>query len=315
MRSETTNGRSTTRRRSTAGGYLATGFVLAATLMALAPLASAQVTIGHGPGRSTWQPTWSSTSNGCATAKASRPQFDIATGVGKWSATVSAKTCSRNDGGPTVLSTANAQDAIAVDLAIPLSSGTGGVNVTWALNISWGVIASVPKPNLCPVTTTVNDAYYAWLGSWDNQTVSQSYCALSLSASLSGYAQLVDQTNGTTYWPTNGWNGFDLGYSHSNQTYYSISNYSNSSDWVDNGTSYYTYGGSYGLTGSGLLSAAGSPTWFFNGSFVATHHYTLEVYISGNVWTSITGYPASSIRAYLDAAGAHGYDDLQTATW
>lgn len=280
------------------------------------PLAASQGVAPYaGHAVRTWSPTWSTSTSACGKARATLPRFSIATLKGDWAADASTSSCTKSHGGFGTEGIGQAQAGLTAELPISIPVGTGGVNVTWSTNLSWGVIASLPNLNSCLTTKTVSKSYESWIASWYNSTSVSTSCSASVYVSLSASVFVEDLTTASSYYPSNSWAGLYEFFDYQNYSYHSVGNYSNASYWKYNSTSWYSDGGFSGLTGTGVIAPANSPTWFVNGTFVKNNRYELEASIVGEAGVSLAGLKGSSVRAYLDAAGKTGFTDLSYVAW
>jgi hypothetical protein len=211
----------------------------------------------------TWAPYASKSMGGCANAQMIAPHWTALNGAGRMRVQAAANTCPAYRGGPMQSSYAYASNEISVNAPVVMFTGVGGVNVTWNMNFA-AVAGGVLFNSTCP-TPTLNIYGYGF-----------QYCQIYWSASVGMYAYLVDNTNGSYFYPSNYWGGY-YNYNDSyNYTYcYSF-------------TCYGPYSGSYGYTfGS---TGVQSPTLFFNGTFNGADSYSVLTYVYTSADASCEGF-------------------------
>jgi hypothetical protein len=309
--------RTTGRRARFVSAAASFGAVAVALVMLLSPMASAGVAHPAAFKGASWYPSESWSTAGCGSVKMTAPHFATLTGAGRWAGSATAATCAKSVGTTGLDSNAQTSGQINVVAPLHLATGSGGVNVTWSLQVAWSYNAAVNVTNpTCPGSTSNYSYYEYWIPTWYNYTYTSSYCSADASVSLSGDAYVEDTTTGIYSYATNYWYGISSGFSWYTDTYTTTSTYSNPSYWVDNGTSWSTYGSQHGPThASGNFSASTSPTWFINGTFVKTDKYLLFADIAGSVSAYVDGLKHSSTRASIDGASGTNHMDLVATIW
>lgn len=300
-----------------AGAAASFGAIAVALVMMLSPMAQAGAVHPSGLKGASWYPSSSWDTSGCGTVKTTAPHFAPTTGNGKWAGDAKASTCPTYIGTTGLDSQASASGEINVVAPVHLPSGSGGINVTWSLAVSWAYSATVNTTNpVCPGYSYNYSYYEYWIPTWYNYTYTSSYCSADASVSLYGDAYLVDVTSGVTYNPSSYWYGISAGFDWYTDTYTDTFNYSNPSYWIDNGTSWSTYGYQHGSThASGSFSSANSPTWYINGTFVKSDKYVLYTYIDGSASVYLDGLKHSAGMASVDGATGTNHMDLVTSVW
>jgi hypothetical protein len=311
MRGESTSDGRTSYRRLV-GALGGAGAFAVVTIMALSSVASAGVAHPAAFPGAYWSPFTYRDNSGCAQAHAFPAHWSAATGAGKSRGATSAKTCPAYRGGTSVGSYGDVGQTLNVWAPVTLSSGAGGVNVTWSLQITASESGAVTGPTSCPTTVSHYDYNYGY--TWVNYTYTDGYCYMDAYFSVYGSAELYDMTTGTYYSSTNYWSGiYNETYSY-NDTFGYMYNYSNSSYWSSN----YSYGPtssnySYGAPAS--ISTTVTPTWYINGTFVSTDSYQVFTYVDSYQYSEIetwTGHAATSINM---ATGANHEDLLPFSIW
>jgi len=229
------------------------------------------------PYKGTVQQNYNSQSTGgCSaigknTAKAS---WSPVTGVGHLGEVASAKTCGKSLAG--VGGNSNGYASGEFEIAVPIKIATTGAHsVAAAWTISLTDSQKMTVGGVCPAVKL------------NSLGAGYSYCDASSEAYVSGYAYLVDVTNGTYFYSTTYWSGLFNYSSQYNDTYcYNF-----------NCTSYnYTYGTPSTFSGSA------SHTWYFNGTMVKSHHYVLIAYMYGGASAYLYGFPKSTASAMVNMA-------------
>jgi len=211
----------------------------------------------------TWAPYAYKSTGGCANAQMIAPHWTALNGAGRMRVQAAANTCPAYRGGSAQYSSAYANNEISVMAPVVMPTGTGGVNVTWNMNFA-AVAGGVLINSTCPAPV-INIYGYG-----------SSYCSIYWSASVGMYAYLVDNTNGTYFYPSNYWSG----YYNYNDTY----NYTYCYSFVN----CYNYAASYGyMSGAPGLQ---SPTLFFNGTFNGLDSYSVLTYVYASADASCSGY-------------------------
>ncbi|HEV8050249.1 MAG TPA: hypothetical protein VGP88_06615 [Thermoplasmata archaeon] len=205
-------------------------------------------------------PSMSVSTSGCGTAAViTAPFWHARTGDGGFSGRASGSSCAPiySGSGYTTLGFTSYVPIVAMP-------GHDKIVVKWALDVTG---AESIHSGACRVTSTTN----------------YSECYESASSSLSGYAYLVDLTNGsylgssTTYWNGTGASSYALQYCYSGNC------------------STYAYGGT-----GGTFALHGNVAWTFHvHGMLATHQYELV--------QSFTGYVSASSSVYGSATLQHGH--------
>ena len=196
------------------------------------------------------------------------------TGIGHFADAASAKSCAKSLAG--IGSGSNGYASGEFEIAIPVHIATTGahsVAPTWMFTIADSQKMSVG--GVCPAVKISATGY------------GSSYCDASSEAYVSGYAYLVDTTNGTYFYSTSYWSGFFNYSSQYNDTYCYNFNCS-------------YYNSSYGAPST--FSGSTSHTWWFNGTMVKSHKYVLITYVYGGASAYLYGYPKSSASAMVNLA-------------
>lgn len=259
-----------------------------------------------------WTPLLSKSVQGCAKGNAYLPKWSRASGDGGWKAKGAARSCSKSHGGTTFDSFSESIGEIEVGVPINLSTGAGGVNVTWNLTLSATTAETVAANSTCPVQISTSDSNWGY--TWQNVTSIVADCLAEAQIDVNAFAYVVDQKTGTTYDPSNYWSG-ELNVS--GMAYYAYdyyTNYSNASDWKYNSTVSGAY--SYHWGPSGTLSGSFAPTWFINGTFSAAHPYVAYTYVEATCYVLAMGFTYAKGSAALDAdSGGDHLDLLRLSIW
>ena len=272
------------------------------------PLAAASPTLATGG----WSPGASVVLSGCATATARLPHWFPANATGQLRSVAASKICSVQRGGPSFGSFADAVTALTVAVPVALPSGPGGVNLSWRAVGLLGTSGTVTSSAPCPVHHAA--ANYDLGYTWFNYTETYASCDVAGSASFEGFAYLVDRTNGTVFAATNGWSGaFNISGAQ-NTSFRYAQTYSNRSYWSSNAS--YNYSFVYGFGAAGSIAVSGSPTWFINGSFLATHQYDAVSVFTADAQAASSGYPQCRAAALSVFAGpGRGIHLTGAAVW
>jgi hypothetical protein len=292
------------------GALTGSGTVAVALIMLLSPIAAAGVAHPAAGKGVVWDPSSSINYNGCAKARSAEPRFAPATGIGHWLGSVSATTCSKTIGGTSSSSSGDVSGDLEVEAPLHLTAASASVNVTWSLGLTWAIHAAVASTASCPGAASSYSYYDSYISSWVNTTSFSSYCSADASVNMYGDAYVEDTTSGATYYPSNYWYGVNANFDRYNDSSDSTTNYSNPAQWFNNYTSSNSYGYAHGSSGSGNFTAANSPSWFINATFVKGDKYMLVTYLDASASASINGLKSSSTSASLDAASGTNHEDL-----
>ncbi len=310
MRAKALEG-STRGRMSVWSGLTVTG--VAAVVLLLTGAASAGGVHPTTFGGATFAPSYSTGVSGCGKLTSAPPTWSKKTGDGNFAANASSPPCASTVKGVAVASSASASADSLVYAPVKLPTGVGGINVTWTLNAAWLVHITQGVASGCPGSSSSYGYYYSYLNTWINYTDSYSSCSADASIDVYGSAMVLDVTNGSSYYSDNYWYGFYQQDSWSYSTYLYTTNYSNSSQWQNNYTSYDTYGYLNGANGHGTMLLA--PTWFINGTFVSGHKYVIETSFQVSVDSNAVALKGASAVAALKAAPGTKDEALTYTVW
>jgi hypothetical protein len=257
----------TWRSRSTTGALVGTVAAIS-LLMILMPTATAasagsvastiKVTAPY-PGAAGYAST-SLSQSGCGGAKVVKhPSFSAATGKGVLALSSHSALCS-----PVFGDYGSAGASLEITVPIHLPSGTHRIVANW---------------NIAASLRTTLGSYGCTL----NTTGFYSSCYAYADATLSAYPYLVDDTNGTYYFPTTYWQGLS----------------------ADSYVSAFCYSGTCGVnfTGNDAMNVLSMLSWSIHASgLVSTHQYSLLFYLSGSVECYDSDYSATMTGGALTAA-------------
>jgi len=293
-----------------AGRAGALGAAAVVAIMALSAVASAGVATPSAFLGAVWAPNTYKATSACATATISAPHWAKLTGVGKLASSAKASTCPKSKGGTAFQSYADTQGGLTIHAPVKIPTGTGGVNVTWAV-VASGALSATYTTGPCPVTYSYS-YHYNYGYTWFNYSYSYSYCSVEATAQIYGEAYVYDMTTGATTYPTNYWSAYNSSGIY-NYSYKDTGNYSNSSYWTSN----YTYSGSYNYSygPGGAIAWTASPTWFINGTFTHSHRYLVETYIYLYTYATAEGYVGTASSAVNAATGVNHVDLKPFSVW
>lgn len=266
-----------------------------------------------------WAPSTYRESYACAMAHSFPARWAAATGDGKGRASTRSKTCPAYRGGASVGSYGTVEEELSIYAPVTLTSGLGGVNVSWSLRLTAADAAAYSgSSRTCP-TTSYSSSYYFGYTYW-NYTETYGTCADLADIELGGSAELIDLTTGKSYSASNYWYTY-------NETYvenYSVidsATYSNSSYWTYNYTYSYAYNGSggfgYGPLSPGTFAGLIVPQWFIKGTFSSTDRYEVETDVYSYEESESIGFASfgdASTSMNL-ASGANHEDLLPFSIW
>jgi hypothetical protein len=179
--------------------------------------------------------------------------FQLATGVGGFSAATSSRTCGHPFGEQGRVSYGQVSGEFDIGLKIPGRTGSTTIVANWTFTATGSAVIA---PGVCTVSPTV----------------SGSQCFQAAIASVAAIAWVDDLTNGSRTYSTNGWSG--------------LGNASYNDSFCYNGTCR-TY--AYGTPGS--FSGSSSPSLWFNiTGMKASHHYLLVLEVQALVIAENAAY-------------------------
>ena len=255
-----------------------------------------------------WAPFTYRDNSGCAQAHAYPAHWTALTGHGTSKGSTSAKTCPAYRGGSAVASYGSVEQELQVWAPVAMPSGTGGINVSWDLNLAASQSTGLTGSTACPTNTYHYNYNYGY--TWFNYTYTSGYCFLESYLDIAGFTYLYDMTTSTYTYSSNYWSGlFNETYQY-NDTYGYSYNYSNSSYWAYN-YSYGPYSYSYSAGGAGGFTGAFAPQWFINGTFVSTDSYQVITYIFGYQSSEMAYYGGPGHAATtINMAGTTHHENL-----
>src|SRR5579871_1223805 len=118
------------------GALSGLGALTVASIFALSAVASAGVAHPASFPGAYWSPFTYRDNEGCAQAHAYPAHWAAITGHGSSKGAASAKTCPAYRGGSSVDSFGDVEQELQVWAPVSLPSGSGGVNVSWSLNMA-----------------------------------------------------------------------------------------------------------------------------------------------------------------------------------
>ena len=292
-------GEGDTPRSMTARGSPAPAVVLAvlASLLFLTSSAVAAPLTAAFPGAKSL-PTLNYRSFGCAQTHEHGARWSAYTGNGSLRGSTVARTCPTFKGGAAAPSYGEVSEELALTVPVHLTTGAGGVNVSWDLRIFGNESATF----LTPTTTCPPSGSYSYGG----RTVSFYSCVAEAFVNIGAYAELEDVTNASYFVASNSWSGIS---SESGVLNYTTLNWSNPFAST-------TFNGSVGTPAR--FSGHYAPQFFINGTFVGSDTYELLIYLYTDQISEVQGYTGGSAVAHtqIDLAGTAGHADLRPiATW
>ena len=298
-------------RQATVGGAVATVVSFALVLLLASPITGAASPSGLFRG-SAWTPSLVRTLQGCAHGNAFLPKWYPTTGNGSWHGSGSVATCGAARGGSTFGSSSEMQSEIAVSVPFHPLNGTGGVNVSWDLAMTATTSATLAHGTACPTTNITDD--YDWGYTWYNFTGAVAFCTVESAVLLYGFAYLVDQKTGASYFPSNAWSEPFNSSGAYVETYRYTTNYSNASFWAYNQTLSGSANQSWGP--SGTLTGTFAPTWFINGTFRQAHRFVAQTYVYVDAYATTTGFSGARAAVSVNlATGGDHWDLRPLALW
>jgi|SRR5579871_6329227 len=290
------------------GAMSGLGALALASIFALSSVANAGIAHPNSFPGAYWSPFTFRENEGCAQAHAYPAHWAATTGHGSWKGAVSAKTCPAYRGGTNVESIGEVEGELNVYAPVSLPSGSGGVNVSWNLNVAYSDSGGLSGTNYsCPQTIYAYNYNYGY--TWFNFTEVFANCEAGANADIGGFAYLYDQTTSSYYYPSNYWAGV---FNDSGTENYSFSysyTYSNSSYWAYNYSYSYALNGTFGSAGS--FSGTLAPQWFINGTFSSTDSYQVETYIFSSMEALAFGFSNSAHGASsINMAGTTHHENL-----
>jgi len=226
-------------------------------------------------------------------------------GIGRLGSSSFATDCSARSG--TILHDGAAEvvEALTVESPLRMSSGAGGLNVSWDLNLSEaygfainGSVAPVRCPGVYENTSTNVSS------GWINTTDEIYDCGAITGVGLDASAYVLDLTTNQTIRASRGapW-AFDQSAGVWNFTDKFTKTYSNPHFWSKNSTTTVYINESLGAPGS--FKGQLTPEWFINGTFSSKDKYEVIVTLSGGVSVYYYSYSPgyASARLNMSAGG------------
>jgi hypothetical protein len=259
-----------------------------------------------------WTPLLYTDLAGCARGVAENPHWSKASGVGRWTANLSARSCPPLRGGSSVASYADADAEISVLAPVHPPIGSGGVNTSWAVSMTATSAGFLTGSATCPIRTYSSSYDYGY--TWFNYTSQEAVCTAEAEVYLFGSTSVDDLTSNAVDSSANGWvEPFNIsGVIVDNYTVHGA--YSNASYWSNN----YSYSGNYthSYGSSGGLSGTFRPVWFVNATFAPHHRYAVSTSLDLYAYLSVQGFANGRAHVVVDAASlGHGIVLRPFAVW
>jgi hypothetical protein len=263
------------------GSRLVAGGLLAALLVAASSLPTADGTTVRPPfpGAVHWDVT-NRVVAGCGHIRGGGLYYNNRNGTGHTLVVGLVHDCSPSRGVAGANSTASYSGYLYLDLPIsPMPGVATRTSVTVAWSFATHLNGSLIKPGACP-PTSLNPL------SGNGSSV----CLLAASASINAGAYVVDLTNGSVYYPSNGWAGL---WSEMYQYNYTLC------------ALFLCSSLNYSYANSSLGSSPTAPTFFINGSFDHSHRYEIVTYVYCAALSEIFGFGRGQARTEIDLANPH----------
>jgi hypothetical protein len=291
------------------GGLSATGVLLAVTILALTPIASATSAIFSLKGAS---PIISNSfqENGCATANAARPSFSFTTGVGHVDLSGMAKLCSKAKGGHAVSSSGTAYSELGVQKTMKLTRTYSYLNASWNVSAS-ALITAVGSILKCPYTKSsfsylTSNATGALSTVYVNET--EQDCYAEAGVSISPELEICSANSCYGY----GFAGVSYETGPYTENYTETVNYTSGA--YPNGT--YSCTTCYGNLGpSGTYSISAAPSASVTGSWAKGTTVTIMAFLFIDVFAEVYHANSAHASAVLNAKASVGHVAITSFTF